>query len=144
MAPKNDTTTPQQAVRAVRIFGIINLVLGLYMVIGGLLTVADMALPGAAAQMIGGALGLIIVAVAWGSAVMAGLGLIIRTQWGRKLAIFWGKIIVWVLPISFGLSHGLSELFSITFGIILAICFYGNIVSSNLQRPEFDAEFESD
>ncbi len=142
-ATKKDAPTPEEATRAVRIFGIINLVLGLYMVLEGLAALADMNLPGLAARMVG-ALGFVIIVIAWGSAAASGLGLILLSHWGRRLAILWGKIIVWLLPISFGLSHNLSEFFSITFGIILVICFYGNILWSNLRRPEFDMAFESE
>jgi len=133
-AAKKDAPTPEEATRAVRIFGIINLVLGLYMVLEGLAALGDINLPGVTARMVGGGLGLIVIIVAWGSATASGLGLILLSHWGRRLAILWGKIIVWLLPISFGLSHNLSEFFSITFGIIVVICFYGNILWSNLRR----------
>jgi hypothetical protein len=142
MAAKKDEPTPEQAIRAVRIFGAINLVLGLYMVLEGLAAMSDINLPGLAAKATVGTLGFILIIVAWGSAAASGLGLILRMEWGRQLAVLWGKIIVWVLPISFGLSHGLSEFLSLTFLIIIGICLYGNIVAQNLGKPEFDVAFE--
>ena len=139
---KDAPPTRAQAVKAIRILGGINLALGAYMILGGLATLADINLPGPTAKMIGGTLGLIILVVAWGSAAASGLGLILLAEWGRKLAILWGRIIVWVLPISFGLSSGLSEFFSIPFAIIIAICLYGNIVAQNLGKPDFDIAFD--
>ena len=144
MATKKDETTPEQAVRAVRIFGAINLVLGLYMILEGLAAMGDINLPGLAARATVGTLGLIVILVAWGSAAVSGLGLILRMEWGHQLAVLWGRIIVWILPISFGLSQGfkLSSFISLAFLIIIAICFYGNIVAQNLGNPEFDVAFE--
>ena len=107
MAPKNDEPTPEQAIRAVRIFGAINLVLGLYMVLEGLAAMGDINMPGLAAKATVGTLGFIIIVVAWGSAAVSGLGLILLAEWGRQLAVLWGRIIVWVLPISFFLSSAL-------------------------------------
>ena len=141
MASKNNEATPEQAAKATRVFGIVNLVLGSYMILGGLAGLADIDLPGAA-KMVGGVLGFIVVVVVWGSAAASGLGLILFAEWGRKLAILWGKVIVWVLPIAFGLSHGLSEFFSITFAIIIVICLYANILAQNIAKPEFDVAFE--
>lgn len=142
MAMKNDEPTPKQAVRAVRIFGAINLVLGLYMVLEGLAAMGDINMPGLAAKATVSTLGFIVIVVAWGSAAASGLGLILLAEWGRQLAVLWGRIIVWILPISFGLSHGLSEFFSLAFVIIIVICLYGNIVAQNLGKPEFDVAFE--
>ncbi len=141
MASRNDETTPEQAVKATRVFGIINLVLGAYMIVGGLAGLGDIDLPGAAKTW-GGVLGFIVIVVVWGPAAAGGLGLILRAEWGRKLAIVWGKIIVWVLPIAFGLSHGLSEFISISFAIIIVICLYANILAQNIAKPEFDVAFE--
>ncbi len=141
MASRNDETTPEQAVKATRVFGIINLALGAYMILGGLAGLADIDLPGSAKTW-GGVLGFIVIVVAWGSAAASGLGLILFAEWGRRLAILWGKVIVWVLPIAFGLSHGLSEFLSISFAIIIVICLYANILAQNIAKPEFDAAFE--
>ena len=141
-AAKNEAPpTREQAVKVARIFGAINLALGSYNILGGLVGLADMNLPGAAA-VAGGALGFIVLVVAWGTAAASGLGLLMLAEWGRKLAVIWGKIIVWALPIAFGLSHGLSEFFSLAFGLIIVICFYGNVVAQNLGKPEFDIAFE--
>ena len=93
MASKNNEATPEQAAKATRVFGIVNLVLGSYMILGGLAGLADIDLPGAA-KMVGGVLGFIVVVVVWGSAAASGLGLILFAEWGRKLAILWGKVIV--------------------------------------------------
>ena len=141
-AKKDAPPTRAEAVKAARILGGINLALGSYMILGGLAAVADINLPGATAKMIGGVLGVIVLVVAWGSAAASGLGLILLTEWGRKLAVLWGRIIVWVLPIAFGLSHGLSDFFSIAFAVIIVICLYGNVVAQNLAKPEFDIAFE--
>ncbi len=141
MASRNDETTPEQAVKATRVFGIINLVLGSYMILGGLAGLTEIDLPGAA-RIVGGTLGVIIIVVVWGTAVASGLGLVLSAEWGRKLAIVWGRIIAWVLPIAFGLSHGLSEFFSIAFAIIIVICLYANILAQNIAKPEFDVAFE--
>jgi hypothetical protein len=142
MAPQNDEPTPEQATRAVRIFGAINLVLGLYMVLQGLLAMGDTNLPGFAGSITIPVLGFIIIVVAWGSAAVSGLGLILLAEWGRQLAVLWGKIIVWVLPIAFGLSQGFSGFFSWAFLVIIGICLYGNIVAQNLGKSEFDVAFE--
>ena len=142
MATKSNETTPEQAVRAVRILGAINLVLGLYMVLEGLAAMGDINMPGLAAKATVGTLGFIVIVIAWGSAAVSGLGLILLAELGRQLAVLWGRIIVWILPISFGLSHRLSEFFSLAFVIIIVICLYGNIVAQNLGKPEFDVAFE--
>jgi hypothetical protein len=134
--------TRKEAINYARILGGINLALGAYMILGGLAEIADISLPGATAKMIGGVLGLIVLVVAWGSAAASGLGLLMLAEWGRKLAILWGRIIVWVLPISFGLSHALPEFISINFGFIIVICLYGNVVAQNLAKPDFDIAFD--
>ncbi len=141
-AKKDAPPTREEAIKACRILGGINLALGAYMILGGLAAVADINLPGATAKMIGGVLGVVVLVVAWGSAAASGLGLILLTEWGRKLAVLWGRIIVWALPISFGLSHGLSEFISLGFAVIIVICLYGNVVAQNLAKPEFDIAFE--
>jgi len=142
-AGKSDEPTPEQAAKAARIFGAINLVLGSYMILGGIARLADINfLPNFAATMAVGVLGFITIVVAWGTAAASGLGLVLLTQWGRKLAVLWGKVIVWLLPISFGLSHGLSEFISIAFAIIIVICLYANVLAQNLAKPEFDVAFE--
>jgi DNA-directed RNA polymerase subunit RPC12/RpoP len=75
--------------------------------------------------------------------VVSGLGMILLTQWGRWLAIKWGKIIVWVLPIAFGLStNGLSDFFSLAFAVIIIIGLYAVTIATNLEQPEFDIAFE--
>ncbi len=143
MAGRNDETTPEQAVKATRVFGIINLVLGAYMIVAGLAAMVDINFPGGSmATTTVNVLGFIVTIVVWGPAAASGLGLILSAEWGRKLAIVWGKIIVWVLPIAFGLSHGLSEFFSISFAIIIVICLYANILAQNIAKPEFDVAFE--
>ena len=141
---KKDTpTTRSEAVRAVRVFGVINLVLGIYMIGGAVGAMGGMNVPGSSAKMVGGIIGITVVFIGWGSAAVSGLGLILLAQWGRWLATMWGRIIVWALPIAFGLSPGgFSKFFSIAFLIIIVICFYGNIVALNLARPEFDLAFE--
>ncbi len=141
MATRNDETTPEQAVKATRVFGIINLALGSYMILGGLAGLTDIDLPGAA-KIVGGTLGAILIVVVWGTALVSGLGLVLASEWGRKLAILWGRVITWVLPIAFGLSHGLSAFFSISFAIIIVICLYANILAQNIAKPEFDVAFE--
>lgn len=146
MARKKEKNAPPsraEVVKAVRVFGGINLCLGLYMILGALTALGDMNLPGSAAKLMGGTLGAIAVVVGWGSAAASGLGLILITQWGRKLAVFWGKIIVWMLPIAFGLSaDGVSDFFSFAFIVIIVICLYASVISQNLARPEFDTAFE--
>ena len=133
-----------EVIRAVRIFGGINLVLGLYMIFGALLTLRGLNLPGSAVRMTAGIIGILGVIFGWGSAVVSGVGLIFVTRWGRSLGILWGKIIVWLLPIAFGLSmDGLSNLFSLSFAIIIVICLYARVAATNLARPEFDLGFES-
>jgi ribosomal protein S27E len=132
-----------QVVRAVRILGLINLVLGLYMILGAVVAAGGMNLPGSAATMIGGIIGMAAVIIGWGSAVVSGVGLILLARWGRWLAAIWGKVIVWALPIAFGLSiDSLSDFFSFSFAVIIVICLYANIVAHNLARAEFDAVFE--
>ena len=132
-----------QVVKAVRLLGAINLALGLYMILGALAALQGMNLPGSAVKLTAGIIGIIAIIVGWGSAVVSGLGLILLAQWGRWLATMWGKIIVWLLPIAFGLYvESLSKFFSLSFAVIIMICFYANIVAQNLARPEFDAAFE--
>lgn len=114
------------------------------MIVGALLAARGMNLPGSAAKMVGGYIGIVGVIVGWGTAVISGVGLILVTRWGRTVGIWWGKIIVWLLPIAFGLSmDGLSNLFSFSFGIIIVICIYAMVVATNLARPEFDVGFDS-
>ena len=137
--------TPEQAVKAVRILGGINLVLGAYMLLGVLMTFRSAELPQlpAVARQLTKGFGLIIALVAWGSALVSGIGLLMRAAWGRTLGLFWGRVIVWILPIGFGLkSSGLGDFISLEFAIIIVICFYGNVVAQNLKRPEFDVAFE--
>jgi len=132
-----------EVVRAVRIFGAINLVLGSYMILGALAAMGGMNLPGSAARMVGGIIGVIVVIIGWGSAAVSGIGLLLLAHWGRWLATLWGKIIVWALPIVFGLSPGgFSKFFSLAFVVIIVICLYANIAAQNLARPEFDLAFE--
>jgi predicted RNA-binding Zn-ribbon protein involved in translation (DUF1610 family) len=140
---KRDTPpTRAQAVKAVRIFGAINLALGIYMILGAITAAQGMNLPGSAARLVGGILGIVAVAVGWGSAAASGLGLILLSGWGRWLAAMWGKIVVWLLPIAYGLSaDGLSDFFSLSFGIILVICLYASVVAQNVGKEEFDAAF---
>jgi DNA-directed RNA polymerase subunit RPC12/RpoP len=134
---------PVQAIKAVRIFGLINLLLGLYMILGAIAAFQGMNLPGAAAKLVGGVIGIAIVAVGWGTAVVSGAGLLVLSGWGRRLAIVWGKIIVWMLPIAFGLSIAkLSNFLSFSFLVIVVICLYANVVAQNLARADFDPAFE--
>ncbi len=128
-----------------RIFGTIHLVLGLYMILDGLVAMGDIAdLPGPAAKMVGGVLGIAAILIVWGGAAASGLGMILLTQWGRWLAIMWGKMVVWVLPIAFGLSSdGLSDMISVAFAVIIIIGLYAVTIATNLERPEFDIAFES-
>lgn len=140
---KDAPPTRSETVRAVRIFGVINLVLGIYMLGGAFAVMGGMNVPGSSEKMIAGTLGILAAFIGWGSAAVSGLGLVLLAQWGRWLGTMWGKIIVWVLPIAFGLSPGgFSKFFSFTFVIIIVICFYANIVAQNLARPEFDLAFE--
>ncbi|GAB4337896.1 MAG: hypothetical protein Kow0099_11530 [Candidatus Abyssubacteria bacterium] len=144
--PRNQSIAPTraQATKTVRIFGVINLALGSYMILGAVATVQGMNLPGSAAKLVGGILGLAVVAIGWGPAVASGIGLILLTAWGRRLAILWGKMIVWILPVAFGLAaHGLSDFLSFSFAIIIVICLYANIVAQNLGKEEFDPAFVS-
>ena len=69
-----------EVIRAVRIFGGINLVLGLYMIFGALLTLRGMNLPGSAVRMTAGIIGIVGVILGWGSAVVSGVGLILVTS----------------------------------------------------------------
>jgi len=141
---KSDAPTPAQARRAVQVFGIINIVLGLYVILGALAAVKGVKLPlSAGAQFAAKTIGLILVLLAWGSGVVGGIGLVLRSAWGRKLATIWGRAIVWVLPICFGLAaNGLKSFISLDFAIIIAICFYAQILAGNLARSEFDVGFE--
>jgi hypothetical protein len=142
---RKEETPPsrKEVVRAVRIFGAINLVLGGYMLIAALAATGGMNLPGSAARMVGGIIGGVVVIIGWGSAAVSGIGLLLLAHWGRWLATLWGKIIVWALPIAFGLSPGgFSKFFSLAFVIIIIICLYANIVAQNLARTEFDLAFE--
>ena len=141
---KDEAPTPEQARKAVKVFGIINIVLGLYVIAGALAAVGGMTLPlSAGAQFAAKTVGLIIVLVAWGTGVAGGVGLVLRSAWGRKLAVIWGRVIVWVLPIAFGLSPGgMRKFISLDFAIIIVICFYAQILAGNLSRPEFDIGFE--
>jgi hypothetical protein len=142
---KEAPPTRAQALRAVRIFGGINLALGLYAILDAFAALGGIDLPGAAARMVGEVLGIIVVVIVWGAAVVSGLGLLLLAGWGRRLAVLWGRIIVWVLPIAFGLSPGgLGKFFSVAFAIIIVICLYANIVAQNLARPEFDVAFTRD
>ena len=90
-AKEEPLPTRSQAIKAVRVFGGINLVLGAYMILGALAAMGDMNLPGAAARMIGGIIGIVAVIIGWGSAVVSGLGLILLARWGRWLASIWGR-----------------------------------------------------
>ena len=93
--------------------------------------------------MVAGTIGILAVVIGWGSAIVSGLGLIRLAPWGRWLATLWGRIIVWALPIAFGLSvDSLSNFLSFGFAVIIVICLYANIVAQNLARPEFDSAFE--
>jgi len=147
MAPqgkKDEAPTPQQARTAVKVFGIINIVLGLYVILGALVAAKGVNLPlSAGAQFAAKTIGLVLALLAWGSGVVGGIGLVLRSPWGRKLAVIWGRVIVWVLPIGFGLaSEGLKSFISLDFAIIIVICIYAQILAGNLSRPEFDVGFE--
>jgi len=140
---KKAPPTRAEAIKEVRIIGTINLVLGLYMVLDGLTAMADLAdLPGPGTRMAGGVIGMAAIAVAWGTAVANGLGLLLLKDWGRWLAIKWGKIIFWLLPIAFGLStDSLSDFFSLGFVVIVALGIYAMAIANGLQKPEADIAF---
>ena len=62
---------------------------------------------------------------------------------GPLACVHMGKVIVWVLPIAFGLSiTSLSDFVSFSFAVIIVICLYANVVAQNLSRTEFDVAFE--
>ena len=131
-----------EVIKGVRVLGAINLVLGVLALLGLAVVAKGTQLPGVAGQLAKG-FGVIIALVAWLPALLSGIGLLMTAPWGRTLGLFWGRIIVWVLPVGFGLSAGgLRAFISIEFAIIIGICFYGNIVAQNLKREEFDVAFE--
>lgn len=147
MAPqgkKDEAPTPEQARRALKVFGIINLVLGVYRLLGVVVVAAGASrLPLSAPVRLATGIGLVAALIVWGSGIASGIGLLIRSAWGRKLATIWGRAIVWVLPIGFGLaSDGLKSFISLDFAIIVVICFYAQILAGNLARPEFDVGFQ--
>jgi len=135
--------TREQAVKVVQVFGAINIVLGVYCLAGAAIAVArGPALPFTAIVKTAYALGLVLAVVVWAPAVASGIGLVTRVGWGRKLAVVWGRIVVWVLPIAFGLaSGGLADFVSIRFSVIILVCFYANVMAANLARGEFDIAF---
>lgn len=143
-ANQDDAPTVEQVRKAVRVFGIINLVLGAYMLLGALTALGGGAgLPLSSGRRFAQGLGLVAALVVWGPALAGGLGLVLLTNWGRKLAIVWGRAIVWVLPIGFGLSaDGLRAFISLAFAVVIVICLYAQVLAQNLGRDVFDVAFE--
>lgn len=146
MGPKEKNKKPltqSTAIKHVRIAGVIHLVLGLYTILDALIQVADFPGP-TTLNLTMGAFGMTVVAIVWGPALVSGLGLILLMQWGRWLAIKWGKIIIWVLPIAFGLScRSLSDLLSFGFALIIVIGLYAAVVAENFAKPAYDVAFVS-
>jgi len=142
-SPGKEAPTRQQARNVTRVFGIINIALGAYCILGAIIAFAEgTVLPFSAVGKIVPRLGLLIAIVAWGPAVVGGIGLVLFSTWGRQVCVVWGRIIVWVLPIAFGLaSKGLGDFISLGFAVIIIMCFYANVMALNLARGEFDTAF---
>jgi len=138
-----DAPTREQAQKITRVFGVINIVLGAYCILGAIVAFAEgPVLPLGAVGRIASRLGLIVAIVVWAPAVVGGIGLALLSTWGRQVSVVWGRIIVWVLPIAFGLaSKGLGDFISLGFALIIAVCFYANVMAANLARGEFDTAF---
>ena len=139
-----ETPTKEQVAKVVRIFGGVTIVLCVYMLLGAILVAAKAGrLPLSSPVMAARTLGLIAAVIVWGSGILAGLGLLLISAWGRRIAILWGKAIVWILPIGFGLAAGgMKNFFSVQFLVIIVICICAVVMAGNLARDEFDIGFE--
>jgi hypothetical protein len=146
MQPRRPEEAPtrQQVVRAVRILGAINVAISAYMILGAVaIWVGGSHLPLTADVQVGLSIGMVVVAVVWGTGILGGVGLLLLAPWGRKAGYWWGKVIVWVLPIAFGLaSRSLKAFFSLQFLLIIVLCVYAMIMANNLARRDFDVAFE--
>lgn len=144
MRPKEEKKKPltqSKAIKHVRIVGVIHLLLALYTILGALVGIGGLSGP-TTLNLTMGAFGIVVLVIVWGPALVSGLGLILLTEWGRRLAIKWGKIIIWVLPIAFGLScRSLSDIFSFGFAVVITIGLYAAVVAENLAKPEYVLAF---
>jgi len=131
----------EEVIKGVRVLGTINVLLGGYMLLGAALAAREVELPGVVGQ-VGLGIGIVVVLVTWGLAFVSGIGLLLRARWGRSLGLLWGRVMPWILMITFGLAHGLKEFLSLTFAVLVLVCFYGFVIAQNLARDEFDAAFE--
>jgi len=134
-------------------FGILNLIIGGWMFIGGL--IYDARIISAVKESKGelgclgkifmgvGIFGIIITTILWLPLFISGFLILSRKNTGRVLAVNSGKILMYAIPISFFLSFGFKKIFSLVGLVVAILFFYVIIMSQNLEKSEFDAWFVS-
>ena len=132
-------------------FGLLNILIGGFMFFGGIVqgsrVLSLLVKEGRHLRGLGQIIkvaaifGLIVTTVLWLPLFVSGILILIKKSFGRKLAVTSGQILTYAIPISFFLSSGFGEIFSL-YGLIVAILFvYVFIMWQNLVKPEFDNWF---
>ena len=129
-------------------FGVLNLLIGGFMFIGGVIrggqifkAVGDN-LGGLGGFIKGVAIfGIVVTTILWLPLFISGFMILGRKEAGRQVAVKSGQILMYAIPISFILSEGFTKIFSL-YGLVIAILFfYVVLMWQNLQKSDFDIWF---